>query len=88
LAMPSYSVIATMAYHILLPMVFCYAAWSFLVARLPASVAAMGTLVVPIVGVASAAAILGDVLSWQKLGALALVVISIGLTFIQKDFRK
>ena len=50
--------------------------------------AAMGTLVVPIVGVASAAAILGDVLSWQKLGALVLVVISIGLTFIQKDTRK
>jgi len=88
LAIPSISVIATMAYHILFPMVLCYAAWSLLVARLPASVAAMGTLLVPIVGVISAAAILGDTLSWQKLCALTLVLLSIGLTFAQKNARR
>ncbi len=78
---PSGAVVATMAYHIVFPMVICYAAWSLLVGRLPASVAAMGTLLVPVVGVTSAAVLLGDVLSWQKLGALALVLLSIGLTF-------
>jgi len=81
IAMPSLPVVATMAYHILFPMVICYAAWSFLVARLPASVAAMGTLLVPIVGVASAALLLGDTLSWQKFGALALVLLGVKLTF-------
>jgi len=69
-------------------MVICYAAWSILVARLPASIAAMGTLLVPIIGVASAAAILGDTLSWQKLSALAFVLLSIGLTFAQKSGRQ
>jgi len=85
---PSLAVIITMVYHILLPMVICYAAWSLLVARLPASVAAMGTLLVPIVGVASAAVILGDALSLHKLGALALVLLSIGLTFANLNVRK
>jgi drug/metabolite transporter (DMT)-like permease len=88
LAMPSMAVITTMIYHILFPMVLCYAAWSLLVARLPASVAAMGTLLVPIVGVGSAAVFLGDALSWQKLGALALVLLSIVLTFAQKERPK
>jgi len=79
--MPSAAVIATMSYHILFPMVICYAAWSILVGRLPASVASMGTLLVPVVAVASAAILLGDVLSWQKIGALVLVLLSIILTF-------
>jgi len=81
LQIPSLAVIAAMGYHILFPMVICYVAWSILVGRLPASVAAMGTLLVPIVGVTSAAVLLGDALSWQKLSALALVLLSIGLTF-------
>ncbi len=85
---PSLAVIAVLGYHILFPMVICYVAWSILVGRLPASVAAMGTLLVPIVGVASAAAILGDALSWQKLCALALVLFSIGLTFAGKPRRE
>ncbi len=84
IGLPSLSVLVVLAYHIVFPMVICYAAWSLLVARLPASVAAMGTLLVPIVGVASAAVILGDPLSWQKLSALALVLLSIGLTFVQR----
>ncbi len=78
---PSGAVMATLAYHIILPMVICYVAWSVLVARLPASVAAMGTLLVPIVGVFSAGLLLGEELGWHKLGALALVLLSIVLTF-------
>jgi drug/metabolite transporter (DMT)-like permease len=85
---PSTAVIMTFAYHILFPMVICYAAWSILVARLPASVASMGTLLVPIVGVASSALILGDELSWQKTGALALVLLSITLTFATTNRSK
>jgi drug/metabolite transporter (DMT)-like permease len=81
LVLPSMPVLLTMAYHVLLPMVFCYVAWSILVSRLPASVASMGTLLVPIVGVFSAGLILGEDLSLQKLAALALVLASIVLTF-------
>jgi drug/metabolite transporter (DMT)-like permease len=87
IVLPSSSVVAMMAYHILFPMVICYAAWSVLVARLPASVAAMGTLLVPIVGVFSAGYFLGDELSWQKLTALALVLLSIVFTFARVGDR-
>lgn len=70
-------VLATLVFYIALPMAFCYAAWVILVARLPASVAAIGTLLIPVVGVVSASALLGDALTWQRLAALALVLISI-----------
>jgi len=87
ITLPSSPVIALLTYHILFPMVLCYAAWSVLVARLPASVAAMGTLLVPIVGVFSAGWFLGDELSWQKLTALALVLLSIVFTFARISDR-
>lgn len=70
-------VLATLVFHIALPMAFCYAAWVILVARLPASVAAIGTLLIPVVGVVSASAIFGDAMTWHKLLALMLVIISI-----------
>ncbi len=80
LSMPSTKTVWTFVYHVAGPMVFCHAAWVELVGRLPASVAALGTLLVPIVGVFSAVALLGDALTWQKLCALGLVLASIALT--------
>ena len=38
--------------------------------------------------IASAAAILGDPLSWQKLSALLFVLLSIGLTFAQTSSER
>ena len=83
--LPSPAVMMTMVYHILFPMVICYAAWSALVGRLPASVSAMGTLLVPVVGLISATVLLGDALSWQKIAALACVLVSIALTFSRSN---
>ncbi|MBT4016397.1 MAG: DMT family transporter [Alphaproteobacteria bacterium] len=83
--LPSPAVLITMVYHILFPMVICYAAWSALVGRLPASVSAMGTLLVPVVGLTSATVLLGDALSWQKIVALTCVLLSIGLSFAKSN---
>ena len=80
-AVPSPKALAVLGYHVIFPMIICHAGWVMLVARLPASVAAIGTLLIPVVGVASAAAILGDDLSAIKLTALALVLLSVALTF-------
>jgi drug/metabolite transporter (DMT)-like permease len=77
---PSLPVIATLAYHILGPMVVCYLLWTVLLGRLPATVAAISTLTAPIVGVSSAVVMLGDPLTWQIVVALALIVGSIFLT--------
>jgi drug/metabolite transporter (DMT)-like permease len=80
LALPSTLVWATLAYHIVFPVAVCYAAWVTLVGRLPATVAAIGTLLIPLVGVGSAVILLGDPLTWQKVAALALVLASVVLS--------
>jgi drug/metabolite transporter (DMT)-like permease len=70
-----------LGYHVIFPMIICHAAWVSLVGRLPVSMAAIGTLLIPVVGVASAALILGDELTASKLVALLLVLCSVALTF-------
>ena len=79
--MPSAPVLAVWAWHALLPMVLCYALWTRLVGELPASVAAIATLMAPVVGVSSSMALLGDPATWHKIVALGLVLASIALTF-------
>jgi drug/metabolite transporter (DMT)-like permease len=71
------------AFHVVGPVALCYAAWVSLVSRLPASTAAIGTLLIPVVGVLSSSLLLGDVLTLDKIIALGLIVSSVALTFIQ-----
>lgn len=85
LPLPSPPVLWVFAYHLVFPMVICHAAWVSLVAGLPASVAAMGTLLIPVVGVLSSALLLGEALTWQRIVALLLVLASIALTFTRRS---
>lgn len=57
-AMPSRPVIKTMAFHVLGPMITCYVLWTVLLAKLPAIIAAISTLVAPIIVVLSSIALL------------------------------
>jgi drug/metabolite transporter (DMT)-like permease len=77
---PSMPVLLTLAYHVLGPMVVCYALWTLALDRLSATTAAVSTLTAPIVGVGSAVFILGDQVTWQKILSLLMVVTSILLT--------
>ncbi len=79
---PSAEVLLILGYHILFPMVWCHVAWVTLVARLPAPVAAIGTLMIPVVGVVSAILLLGEPPLPQKFVALALVVAAVALVLI------
>ena len=79
-SLPSAPVLWTLSFHALGPMVVCYTLWTMTVGRLPATVAAITALLAPVVGVLSAVILLGDTLSWQKITALALVLVSIALT--------
>ncbi|MEM7422487.1 MAG: DMT family transporter [Pseudomonadota bacterium] len=81
---PSPHVLWVLGWHILCPMLLCYALWTSLVGRLPASVAAIATLMAPVVAVSSSMILLGDPASWQKLTALGLIVLSIALTFLRR----
>ncbi len=83
LAFPGWSVVAVLAFHVVGPVALCYAAWVMLISRLPASTAAIGTLLIPVVGVLSSQLLLGDVMTWQKMTALGLIVASVALTFVQ-----
>ncbi len=79
----SWPVAAVWTWHLLCPMIVCYALWTSLVGRMPASLAAIATLLAPFVGVSSSVALLGEPLSWQKGLALALVLGSIALGFLR-----
>ncbi len=60
-------------YIFALPMIFCQ--WAFLktVRLFPASIAAIGTLAIPIVGVYASSLILDEPVGWRELGALGLI---------------
>jgi drug/metabolite transporter (DMT)-like permease len=60
-------ILAAFAYNIIFPQAVAYALWFGLMARVPASTAALGTLLVPVFAVAASAAWLGE-----RLGALDL----------------
>ena len=77
---PSPPVLLTLAFHVLGPMVVCYTLWTAMVGLLPATVAAIATLLAPVVGVAASVVLLGDAATWQKGVALTMILLSIGLT--------
>lgn len=87
-AWPSMTVQLVMVWHILCPMLGAYLLWTMLVGRLPATVAALATLMAPVVAVGSSITLLGDPATWQKLVALGLIVASIALTLSRPSSGK
>lgn len=85
---PSWPVLFTFAFHVLGPMVICYALWTVIVGRLPASVAAITALLAPVVGVVSAIVLLGEPTSWQKGVSLVFVLASIALALAPDSLRR
>ncbi len=78
--LPPLPTIAVFAFHVAGPMATCYLLWAVLLRRLPATVAAISILTAPTVGVISSIVLLGEPVSWQKLLALGLIVLSIAIT--------
>lgn len=65
---------ASLAYMATGPLGLCYIAWFAALRRLDASVAAVGTLIAPVVGVLAGAAALGEPLGLREVAALALIL--------------
>jgi drug/metabolite transporter (DMT)-like permease len=63
-------------------LIFCFTAFIKIVTLLPASIAAISTLAIPVVGVFSAAWLLGEPLGLAELAALALVLTALGLALL------
>jgi drug/metabolite transporter (DMT)-like permease len=78
------SVLLTLIFVVLLPIIFCHWAFFRVVQIFPANVAALSTLCIPAIGVFSSALLLGEPLKSYELAALGLVVVSLGLTSLSR----
>ena len=67
------------AYATFVGVIFCHWAWFRVVAILPAAVAAIGTLGVPIVGLLTSALVLGEPVGASEIVALILVLAGLGI---------
>ena len=63
-----------MAYQTFVQFCVCYVCWFAALQRLPASTASIGTLMVPVVGVLSSGALLGEPLGVREFAALGLTL--------------
>ncbi len=69
-------------YVLLVGIVLGYALWFRVVQSMPATVAAIGVLMIPAIGVVSGALLLGEPLGWREALALALVLSAIALVLL------
>lgn len=84
----SWQVALAMIYIILIGNLFCYWAWVKLVNLFPATVASIGTLAIPVVGVFSSILVLGEQVSFREIAALILVVMALSIVMIRpKRFK-
>jgi drug/metabolite transporter (DMT)-like permease len=63
-------------------LIFCFTAYIKIITLLPATVAAMSTLAIPVVGVLSAAWLLGEPIGLGEIGALVLVTAALTLALM------
>ena len=80
--------VCAMVFIILFPIIFCYWAWFRIVNILPATLAAICTLSIPVIGVFSSAFMLGEAIGLQELIALGLVLAAMALVLIQPGKRR
>lgn len=66
-------------YTTMVALVLCYAVWMRIVSVLPAHMAALSTLLVPVVGVASSGLMLGEPLGWVEFAAMATILLGLFL---------
>ncbi|MGE5146537.1 MAG: DMT family transporter, partial [Candidatus Eiseniibacteriota bacterium] len=71
------------AYLVLISLVFCYYVWFKIVTLLPANVAALSSLLVPVVGVLGGVVLLGEALGWREIAAMVMIVGAIALVLIR-----
>jgi drug/metabolite transporter (DMT)-like permease len=86
---PNYSALhadgwAVLIYMSLVPMAVCYLAWFATLRRLPADIASIGMLLVPIMGIVAAAISLGEPLGMREAVAMALTLSGVAIAMRQK----
>ncbi|MCJ7687409.1 MAG: DMT family transporter [Desulfobacteraceae bacterium] len=72
-----------LVFVILLPTLFCHWAFYKVITLFPVSLAAMGTLAIPVVGVLTSAWILHESLEWNEIVAMLLILSALALVLIK-----
>lgn len=70
---------AVLVYMTLVPMALCYVTWFAALRTLPPAVAAIATLLTPVIGIVAAAWSLGEPLGWKELTAMCLTLAGVAL---------
>ena len=78
----SHTATAALLYNMLIASLFCHWAWFKIATSAPASIAALSTMMIPIVGVFSAMLVLGEHPRWQEYVALVLVTLALATVLI------
>ncbi len=82
----SMSAVTALAYIIVFPMIYCHWAYFSLVRLVPAGIAAISTLAIPVVGVFSSALILSEPVGLNETAALVLVISALAIAlFVRKN---
>lgn len=77
-----------MVYVVLVGVIFGYWGWVKLIQVFPVSLASIGTLAVPVIGVLSSALILGEDIGLREMVALGLVVAALGMVSLRPGHKK
>jgi drug/metabolite transporter (DMT)-like permease len=80
----SYPTLLAFTYHALLGQALATAVWFEIVTRIPAGIAALGTLLVPAVGVATAMLFLGERPSATDFIGLALIIAAMSSVLLRR----
>lgn len=72
----------SMAYVIVFPMLFCHWAWYSVVSIFPASVAAISTMAIPVIGVLSSSVLIGEQIGILETTALVLITSAVGIILL------
>jgi drug/metabolite transporter (DMT)-like permease len=76
--------LATLIFVILVPICFCSWAFFKVVSLFPANISAIGTLMIPVIGVLSGSLILGEPIGWREMVSLGLIGSSLVLTLFYR----
>jgi drug/metabolite transporter (DMT)-like permease len=76
--------LAALAYVVFVALVFCFSSYIRLVSILPANIAAISTLAIPVVGLWSSALLLGEAVGIADVAALLLVLSALALVLLHR----
>jgi drug/metabolite transporter (DMT)-like permease len=79
----SWQAILATGYAVIIGNIFCFWAWVKVVHLFPASVASIGTLAIPVIGVLSSALVLGEPIGFGEIAPLILVVMALSIVMIR-----